>query len=150
MKKRTVLRMVPVAVIGTLVSLSSGCASPPAASHSNDATPTTPVAVSSAQATPEATAGQQCVLPQASTNDDGSVTYSYPQEGGDPVTVLYPPPDFDPLTASNAELRRYALPVRPRSEARQKKWKRTIVPMARNSFAKPPGPLCAVTGEYAG
>jgi len=90
-----------------------------------------------------------CTYPTVTHNADGSTTYTYADADGEGY-VFRPPPDFDPLTATNEELRRYGLPTRPHSTARIKKWEKQVVRTAKNSFADPPGPTCAMTGNYAG
>jgi hypothetical protein len=73
------------------------------------------------------------------TNPDGSKTYVYNLNGAR-VTSTVPPPHFNPLKASNAQLKRYGLP--PRTVLGPAQWRKL---MSHLSVPAPPRTMIAYT-----
>lgn len=59
-------------------------------------------------------------------NSDGSRTYTYKYANGITVTSVTPPPGFQPLTASDAELSKYGFPIRPTTSAGLASWTKNM------------------------
>jgi hypothetical protein len=59
---------------------------------------------------------------QHTVNADGSQTDSYRVKNGPLITSIAPPPDFVPLSASDADLAKYGFPPRPSGGAELQAW----------------------------
>ncbi|MBO0806275.1 MAG: hypothetical protein J2P25_24770 [Nocardiopsaceae bacterium] len=88
------------------------------------------------------------VRPAVTTYPDGSVRSVYRLPDGEVITSTTPPRGFDPLHASNAQLKRYGFPLRPGSDGSQSDladWRAAMT--AYRSDSPPSGPLKAVPGS---
>lgn len=57
---------------------------------------------------------------------DGSTRFEYNSPNGDTAVYTSPPPGFNPLTASDAQLAEYEFPPRPAGEAQQVQWNQAM------------------------
>lgn len=77
-------------------------------------------------------------LSAVTTLPDGGNNYTYEMAGGASATIVVPPANFNPVSASDSELAIYGIPVRPTSSAALEVW---LNKYSRIDYPTPPSEL---------
>jgi hypothetical protein len=86
------------------------------------------------------------VQPVTTHLTDGSINTVYALPNGETITDITPPASFNPLTASDAQLKKYGFPVRPSSASAAQAWQ-TAMAAYRPDTSGQAGPLTVHTGR---
>ena len=84
------------------------------------------------------------VQPVTTHLSDGSIKAVYALPDGETITDITPPASFNPLTASEAQLKKYGFPVRPSSASAARAWQTAMA--AYRSDTAQTGPIQVQTG----